>query len=318
MKKSRKVLIIILVALILTAGTFAIIKLSNKKEDTVINAVKDNLVFEINEEVTNKDLLLEGFNAISEEKIDTSKLGEFEYTIKYSTAKEELEEVIKYKVIDTKAPELTCEEKLEITAGDTIDLASKAKVIDNSKEEIEIKIEGEYDINKAGEYQLKYVVEDSSKNKTEKEFKLVVKEKPVEVKQENKTSNNNSKSNNNKQSQSNQNSQPTQPSQPTQNTSCSTLPLYTFVSRETWQSDSCNHIRQITYYWYVNYIERDENGVVNYVEWGVSCDSGSGMPAVEAAKSHMPAPPTGQTAVDMYNSNNKVHYGNTVLYTVIP
>ena len=49
-------------------------------------------------------------------------------------------------------------------------------VSDNSMEEITPKIEGEYDSEKTGTYNLKCTASDSSGNTSSKEFKLVVKE----------------------------------------------------------------------------------------------------------------------------------------------
>lgn len=52
------------------------------------------------------------------------------------------------------------------------------KVSDNSKEDIVATVVGEYDINKDGTYKLKYVAVDSSNNKVEEEFILVVEKVP--------------------------------------------------------------------------------------------------------------------------------------------
>ena len=320
-KNKRKIIIItiiIFIALIIGIVT-TILLLNNKKEDpkeTIL--LKDNLDVEINSEVNLLSFISEEnkVKIVSEdETIDTSKLGEQELKIKYLDKEKEEEYIFKIKVVDTKAPTIEYEKEISTTEGTEIDLLKDVKVNDNSKEEIKATIEGEYDINKVGTYNLKYVAEDSSKNKVEEEFILKVNEKPKETtKPKTNTSSNNTSSNNsnNSSSSSKENSQSQQQGVETN------YPMYSFVSEEVWRTSSNQHIRRITYYWYVNYIERDENGNVNYVEWGVSCDSGMGMPAVENAKSHMPAPPSGQEAVNMYNANNKVHYGSTVLYTVIP
>lgn len=323
---SKKMLIIIIASIVIVGSgvTTGVILMNNKdnqkqeekQKDTIL--LKEDLKFEINSEVKLLSLVSEDnkVKILSEdETIDTSTLGEKEITIKYEVEEKEETKTFKITIEDTQAPTIEYQKELSTNVGSKIDLLKGVKVSDNSGEEIKVTVEGEYDVNTPGEYQLKYSAVDSSGNKSEKDFKLIVKEKEKPKQQEVKQ-NNTSKSN--KTTSSNSNNNNTYTETPQQNTTCKTLQLYTFVDENTWRTDSCNHIRQITYYWYVNYIQRDIEGNVYYVEWGVSCDSGAGMPAVEKAKSHMPAPPSGQSAVDMYNQNNKVHYGATVLYTVIP
>ena len=317
--KGKKIIIISIIFIALIIGIVtSIIILNNKKEEpkeTII--LKENLEVEINSEVNLLSFISEDnkVKIISEdETIDTSKLGEQELTIKYIDRNKEEEYTFKIKVVDTEVPTIEYEKEISITEGTEVDLLKDVKVSDNSKEEIKATIEGEYDINKVGTYNLKYIAEDSSKNKKEEEFTLIVNEKPKETPKTNTTNKKTTSSNTNNNSNENQSS-----SADNQNQKIETnYPMYSFVSKEIWQKSSNQHIRAITYYWYVNYFERDTDGNVDYVEWGVSCDSGMGMPAVENAKSHMPTPPSGQEAVNMYNANNKVHYGSTVLYTVIP
>lgn len=69
-----------------------------------------------------------------------------------------------------------------IEQGNDIDLVNNFLCGDNYDEKPKCHIEGTYNPNEIGTYKLKYIAEDSSKNKTEKEFILDVIEK-----QENKT-----------------------------------------------------------------------------------------------------------------------------------
>lgn len=78
-------------------------------------------------------------------------------------------------VIDTIPPKVEGVKDLTITKGEEIDLLANINVIDNSK--TYITIEGEYDLNKAGTYNLKYIVTDLNNNVIEKDFKLNVLEK---------------------------------------------------------------------------------------------------------------------------------------------
>ncbi len=96
------------------------------------------------------------------------------------------QEVKKYrvlvKIVDTNAPEITLEkDSIEITEGDSFDGSSNVtSVVDKEDGEIQdFTVSGEYDTSTAGEYTVVVSAVDNSKNKTEKTFKLVVKERPV-------------------------------------------------------------------------------------------------------------------------------------------
>lgn len=84
---------------------------------------------------------------------------------------------VKLNVIDDVVPTIEGVKDITIYEKENVDLLKNIKINDNSKDKINIKVEGNYDTTKKGEYKLKYVVSDKSGNKTEKEFKLIVKEK---------------------------------------------------------------------------------------------------------------------------------------------
>ncbi len=144
--------------------------------------VEDELDFEVNSEVKIMSLVSEKneLEIINKDDIvDTSKIGEKEITIRYKENNEEKEQVIKINVVDTTNPIIEYKKELTTTEGIEIDLLEDVKVSDNSKEDIVATIAGEYDINKAGNYNLKYVAVDSSNNKAEEEFTLIVKKLPT-------------------------------------------------------------------------------------------------------------------------------------------
>ena len=192
--RNKKVLIGFIIGIILIIGIITIIVLNSNKEETKIEVLlNDNLEFEINSEVKLLSLVSENNKAeitSKDELIDTSILGEKEIAIKYKD-KEEKEYKFKIKIIDTQAPTIEYQKEITTTEGTEIDLLKDVKATDNSKEELEVKVEGEYDFNIVGTYNLKYVVEDSSKNKTEEDFTLVVKEKPKETPKPSTNQNNN-------------------------------------------------------------------------------------------------------------------------------
>ena len=86
---------------------------------------------------------------------------------------------IKLEVIDDEAPTLNNIKDITITEGDTVDLLKDITATDNSKDEIDISINGTYDTNKAGEYIIEVIAKDNSNNGNKKEFKLIVKEKVI-------------------------------------------------------------------------------------------------------------------------------------------
>ena len=87
---------------------------------------------------------------------------------------------IKLTVKDIKAPIIEGVSNIEVYVNDKVDFYKNIKITDDSKDEITKEVVGEYDLSKKGEYNLKYVIKDKN-NTTEKEFKLIVKEKPVVV-----------------------------------------------------------------------------------------------------------------------------------------
>lgn len=80
-------------------------------------------------------------------------------------------------VKDTTAPVIDGVHDIEMLAYESIpDFLTDIVVTDNSLENIEAKVDGEYDPEKAGSYTLTYLAVDSSGNRCSKEFKLIVKE----------------------------------------------------------------------------------------------------------------------------------------------
>ena len=177
MKKRKKkfkknvYLIFILVIIII------ILLLSFKKDKYNIKLI-DNLNIEVNSTITNLDLIKDtsNCNIISEEeKIDTSKLGkkDINILIKDKNNKEH-NYPISINIVDTTIPSIEYKDYLTTTLGKKIDLLENVVVTDNSNEDIDISIEGDYSFDKVGTYKLYYVAKDSSGNVCKKEFTLEV------------------------------------------------------------------------------------------------------------------------------------------------
>lgn len=307
--KNKKYLMILIFSIILIIGIVLTMLLMNKTTPKVEVILNDNLNFEINSEVKLLSLISKNNKAeiiSKDEKIDTSKLGEKELIIKYKDRHKENEYKFKINIIDTQAPVIEYQKELSTTEGTDIDLLKDVKVSDNSKEEIQATVEGEYNFDNEGTYNLKYVAIDSSNNKKEEEFTLKVNKKHTT---------NNSNNNYNNQNHSTSNNQ----SNNTSNNSTSSYPTlapYTIVpENEVYDAvmNPNNNVNRTTFFWYVSNV-KEYNGAIVEVNWDVSCNTVKTIGAKDKAKAYMPPAPTGQQAIDLYNSNPNVHYGETTLY----
>lgn len=184
----KKIIIISSTILLIIIGIAITIFINSKKLQVIL---KKNLEIDINEKIYNIDNIqkIKNGNIISKKKlINTSKIGKQQITIdikNFFGQKEKYTYTIK--VIDNKKPTITYNKELQTEKGTEIDLLKDVKVEDNSKEEIKVSIEGEYDFNTPGTYNLKYVAKDSSNNETKEEFTLTVTEKQIEESPQNNT-----------------------------------------------------------------------------------------------------------------------------------
>lgn len=170
MKKYVKLFVLILILVLFSACT--------KIE------VKEKLTFEINSEVKYSDLVEKNDKITlinGEELVDTTKLGSKEVIVKYLINKKAKEEKVLITIVDKTPPVIEASEVLTTTQGKEIDMLADVKVTDNSNEEIKAEVVGEYNINKMGDYKLKYSATDSSGNNSTKDFTLSVKNISVKV-----------------------------------------------------------------------------------------------------------------------------------------
>lgn len=197
LKRHKKIMLIISIGLLLIivgSGFLAKTILTNQDKYKKVKSeqtekiekviLKENLTYEINTDIKILFLISEN-NKVKilnkEEMIDTSTLGEQEITISYEANGKIKKHRQKIKIIDTIAPMIEYKKEIEATVGEKIDLLKDVKVRDNSNENINVHIEGTYDINKEGVYSLKYIAVDSSNNKKEEAFTLTVKKKKVPI-----------------------------------------------------------------------------------------------------------------------------------------
>ena len=180
MKKKVKIIIVIsvLVVMILIIGG---IYLNSKR---LVLEYEHNIEVDVNEKLYNLDAIKNIKNGkiiTKKELVNTTKLGKVKVTFQVENF---FKKRVKYKyivnVVDKEAPKIIFKNELESEIGEEIDLLKDVTVEDNSKEKITPQVEGEYDINKSGDYKLYYIAEDTSGNKAKEEFILHIKEKNVE------------------------------------------------------------------------------------------------------------------------------------------
>ena len=153
--KKFKIILAISFALIVIVSILSILYIKSKSTKITM---KKNTKVEINSKIYNSDLIksIKNGKIISKkETVDTSKLGDKKIKIKYKTYFNKTK-VYSYtiNIVDTKKPVIEGIEKISINQGDEVDLLADVKVDDNSKEKIQVKIEGDYDLNKVGSYKL--------------------------------------------------------------------------------------------------------------------------------------------------------------------
>lgn len=180
MKKKVKIIIVIsvLVVVILIIGG---IYLNSKR---LVLEYEHNIEVDVNEKLYNLDAIKNIKNGkiiTKRELVNTTKLGKVKVIFQVENF---FKKRVKYKyivnVVDKEAPKIIFKNELESEMGEEIDLLKDVMVEDNSKENITPQVEGEYDINKSGDYKLYYIAEDTSGNKAKEEFILHIKEKNVE------------------------------------------------------------------------------------------------------------------------------------------
>ena len=119
----------------------------------------------------------EEITATVEGSYDVHTVGEYHLTyVAYDSSLNRAEEPFTLAVVDRESPVITFTNYLEISLGNDVDLLEGVSVTDNSGEIITPTVEGFYDVNQAGTYELKLVACDSSLNQAEEKLTLRVKD----------------------------------------------------------------------------------------------------------------------------------------------
>jgi D-alanyl-D-alanine carboxypeptidase len=174
-KKQRRLLFVSLFIFLIGLGGIFFFWFYPKEEVAII--FQEKLDFEVNSELSISSLIKDSATLEileKDEKVDTSKVGRKEITIRYKDKNKEKSQVCTIQIIDETAPVITYTKELSTKVGSSIDLLKDVTVLDNSKEEIAVTVEGNYDINTEGTYSLEYVAKDSSGNEAREGFTLIV------------------------------------------------------------------------------------------------------------------------------------------------
>lgn len=138
-----------------------------------------NITLEINDRQINPEETFK-FEEIGTYNIKIKLEYKYTYSIINSLTKiinsEKTKEIL---IEDKEKPKIEGVSNREITVGEQINLQDGITATDNVDGNIEVKIEGSVDNNKAGEYTIKVSATDKSGNTEESSFKVTVKEKPV-------------------------------------------------------------------------------------------------------------------------------------------
>ena len=169
------ILVLILVTIILLSVNYIYISYKDLDYKKILSIKIGEEIPDINKYVNDENLEKLNSKEIKWEDVDTKKAGLYTGYISFRNEKV----VLKLNVIDDLKPSIDGVRDITIYLNNSVDLLKNIKVTDNSSDDVDIKVVGEYDIKKVGEYKLSYVATDKSGNQVVQDFKLIVKEKQV-------------------------------------------------------------------------------------------------------------------------------------------
>lgn len=173
-KRNRKIKLVLLFIVLVLAVIFIFFIKSRLLKVEYEKNVKVNLN-DVYYNTDNINIISNGSFVDEKVKLDTSKIGVQEVSVVIKDSFN-MNRKITYKleVADNSGPVISYKD-LSTFVGKEIDLLEGVSAVDDSGENVSVTVEGKYDFNEAGNYQLYYVAKDSSGNVTKKEFNLTVK-----------------------------------------------------------------------------------------------------------------------------------------------
>lgn len=169
--------IVILLSLLVTLGTITYLRLTTT--DGII--FNDNLKVEFRSEVYVSNFIknIDG-KLISDYKVDTNEVGKKDIVITFKNMYGFIvSKNLTIEVIDVTPPTVIVNSPYQVVKGSNIKLEEEIFCADDYDDYIECNINGEYDLNTLGKYNLEMIATDKSGNITNKKFILDVIEKSV-------------------------------------------------------------------------------------------------------------------------------------------
>lgn len=180
--RMRKKIIIILIAVLLSFSIYKIYSYIRIKTAKIEIVLVDDLKLEFSEKKKVSDFIKSINGKITDDYIiDSSKLGKKNIDFEFiNNDNIKLQYTFQIEVVDTVSPLIWLGNSYNVKVGSDIDLTKKILCGDNYDSKPKCYIEGVYDLNKEGSYDLVFKAEDNSGNIEEKAFTLNVYE-PVQT-----------------------------------------------------------------------------------------------------------------------------------------
>ena len=180
MKNKKLVLIIVgIIISLIVIGIAVYIIIDRKKEqeeDAVALTTKEDLTAEFLEKVKVSDFI-ENLNGelVGDFDIDTTKIGKRTVTFNYKSIRNKNKiKSFDVEIVDTTNPVIYMNSTMTLTKGTNKKLTDTILAGDNCDSNPTRTIEGEYDLNKVGNYNLKFIIKDASGNQASQKFTLKV------------------------------------------------------------------------------------------------------------------------------------------------
>ena len=173
----KKYILLTILILLIAIIPFTIYLCS--KYDISLNGIK-NIDINVGSDYIDEGITIKRFgkfvkNYETINKVDTSKIGTYEVIYKIKN----LEEKRIVNVVDKEKPNIKLKRKYYLR-NNKDDIKNIIEVNDNYDKELNIKVIGNYNLNKNGKYKIKYLVSDSSNNESELETEINVQEKDTD------------------------------------------------------------------------------------------------------------------------------------------
>lgn len=148
---------------------------------TIVDELPKDYYLELNDSVVDvysdsklSDIIDKTNISYKDDKLDTESIGEKIYDLEFNVGKSKYLYHIKYKVKDLSKPRILSSGDRFVTVNSDVYLCDYIMYGDEYDNEPVCRVEGKYDLNKVGVYNIKYIVTDSSNNEAIFETKLNV------------------------------------------------------------------------------------------------------------------------------------------------